>query len=128
MNTATAHRHLDEDAVLHVSEFFRALSDPMRLRILDELRSTGPASVGELTQRLGCSQANVSKHLSTLAQRGLVERESQGTKAIYRIGEDIAAPLCDLVCEHVAQRLQAAAVTGARLSRRTTTLEDDTDD
>lgn len=127
MNT-TVHRHLDEEAVQHVSEFFRALSDPMRLRILDELRSAGPASVGELTQRLGSSQANVSKHLSTLAQRGLVERETQGTKTIYRIGEDIAAPLCDLVCEHVAQRLQAAAQAGARLARRPGAREDGTDD
>lgn len=127
MNT-TAHRQLDEAAVQHVSEFFRALSDPMRLRILDELRGAGPASVGELTQRLGSSQANVSKHLSTLAQRGLVERETQGTKTIYRIGEDIAAPLCELVCEHVAQRLQAAALAGARLSRRGPGAQDETDD
>ena len=55
---------LDDRALLHVAEYFRALSEPLRLKILNTLGDK-PHNVGELTELLECSQANVSKHLAT---------------------------------------------------------------
>ena len=58
---------LDDRALGHVAEYFRALSEPLRLKILNALRDHS-RNVGQLTDLLGSSQANVSKHLATLTR------------------------------------------------------------
>src|SRR3954468_12739804 len=60
-----------------VAQRFRVMGEPMRIRLLDTLRD-GPATVSELTDALGASQQNVSKHLAILASAGLVAREKDG--------------------------------------------------
>jgi DNA-binding transcriptional ArsR family regulator len=97
---------LDDQALEQVADYFRALSEPLRLRLLNTLRE-GPLNVGELTVVLGCSQANVSKHLALLAKAGLVSRESRGTSVYYQIADPRTYQLCDLVCGQIAQRLLA---------------------
>jgi DNA-binding transcriptional ArsR family regulator len=112
---------LDDGALGHVAEYFRALSEPLRLKILNALRER-PRNVGELTGLLDCSQANVSKHLATLMRHGLVERSAQGTSAYYRIADPRVYQLCDLVCGQMAQRFATQArMLGATApaSRRT---------
>ncbi len=99
---------LDERALVHVADYFRALSEPLRLRILNAL-SDEPRNVGELTTLLECSQANVSKHLATLMRLGFVERNAQGTSAYYRIADPKVYQLCDLVCGQMAQRFASQA-------------------
>jgi len=99
---------LDDRALGHVAEYFRALSEPTRLRILNSLREKA-RNVGALTKLLDCSQANVSRHLATLVRHGLVERSAQGTNAFYRIADPRVYQLCDLVCGHVAQRFASQA-------------------
>ena len=49
----------------HVAARFKVLSEPLRLRILQELE-TGKLSVGELADAVGSTQPNVSKHLKIL--------------------------------------------------------------
>lgn len=95
---------LDDRALEHVADYFRSLSEPLRLKLLNALRD-GPLNVGELTSQLGCSQANVSKHLALLAKLGLVSRESRGTSVYYQIADPRTYQLCDLVCGQIAQRL-----------------------
>ena len=95
---------LDDRALEHVAEYFRALSEPHRLKILNALRA-GERNVGELAEALESSQANVSKHLSVLSKLGFVERESRGTSAYYRVSDPATYELCDLVCGQVAKRL-----------------------
>ncbi|MCC7464201.1 MAG: winged helix-turn-helix transcriptional regulator [Gammaproteobacteria bacterium] len=96
-------KSLDDRALAFVAEYFRALSEPLRLRILNTLRDQ-PRNVGELTALLHCSQANVSKHLATLTRLGLVERRARGTAAYYRIADPGVYRLCDLVCGQMAER------------------------
>lgn len=95
---------MDDIVLDRLARYFRALSEPLRLKILDSLREA-PLNVGELTQRLGCSQANVSRHLGILAHAGLVEREPRGTAVYYRFADPEVYQLCDLVCGQVARRL-----------------------
>lgn len=99
---------LDDRALTHVAEYFRALSEPLRLRILNALREE-TRNVGELTELLDCSQANVSKHLATLMHMGLVDRTAKGTSAYYRIADKRVYQLCDLVCGQMAQRFASQA-------------------
>ncbi len=65
------------------AEFFKALSHPLRLAILDLLR-TGEKSVGALATELETDQPTVSQQLSILRQRGFVETRKQGTTVFYR--------------------------------------------
>jgi DNA-binding transcriptional ArsR family regulator len=106
--------HLPPQALEHVAAYFRALSEPTRLAILNLLRA-GEHNVGELAQLCGCSPANVSRHLSLLTQHGLVKREGRGTAVYYRIADDSVYALCDLVCDSVARRLQRTADDGRQL-------------
>ncbi len=99
---------MDDQVLEALARYFRALSEPLRLKILDSLREE-PMNVGQITQRLGCSQANVSKHLSVLMEAGLVEREAQGTTAWYRFADPEVYELCDLVCGQVGRRLASGA-------------------
>jgi DNA-binding transcriptional ArsR family regulator len=94
---------LDDRALDHVAAYFRALSEPLRLKILNALRDK-VRNVGELTQMLDCSQANVSKHLAVLTRHGFIERSARGTTAFYRIADPRVSQLCDLVCGQMAQR------------------------
>jgi DNA-binding transcriptional ArsR family regulator len=99
---------LDDRALVHVAEYFRALSEPLRLKILNTLIDK-PHNVGELTDLLECSQANVSKHLATLTRLGFVERMTQGTSAYYKISDPRVHQLCELVCGQMAQRFASQA-------------------
>jgi DNA-binding transcriptional ArsR family regulator len=95
--------NLDDRAIEQVADFFGAFAVPMRLKILNALRS-GERNVGDLTAEFGCSQANVSKHLSVLAQKGLIAKTLRGTSAYYRIIDPRIYQLCDLVCVQIGQR------------------------
>jgi DNA-binding transcriptional ArsR family regulator len=96
--------NLDDRALEQVAAFFSALAVPMRLKILNALRQ-GERNVGDLTASLGGSQANVSKHLGVLAEKGLIEKTARGTSAFYRIIDPRIFQLCDLVCLQVGQRI-----------------------
>ena len=80
-----------------IAQRFRVIGEPTRIRILDRLRE-GETSVQDLTDALGSSQQNVSKHLGVLAQAGIVGRRKEGNLALYRIDDDSVLALCEQVC------------------------------
>ena len=96
---------LNPEAAELVARRFRALADPTRLRILDHLRNTDEASVGEITEALGASQQNVSKHLSALLAENFVARRKSGTSSLYRIADPGVHELCDGVTAGIASQL-----------------------
>lgn len=60
----------------------KALADPKRLLIINELRN-GPRSVNEISTALGISQSNASQHLAILRDRGIVAAERVGSNIFY---------------------------------------------
>jgi DNA-binding transcriptional ArsR family regulator len=98
---------LTADAAELIARRFLALSDPTRLRIVDLLRTREEASVRELTEALGTSQQNVSKHLATLHAEGFVSRRKQGTSSIYAIADPSVFDLCEQVCGGIEAQLAA---------------------
>jgi DNA-binding transcriptional ArsR family regulator len=96
-----------------IARRFRAIGEPMRIRLLDGLRK-GEATVGDLSEALGASQQNVSKHLSLLADAGIVGRRKEGNHVYYRIVDAGVFDLCEQVCGSVQQQLQSLSklVTG----------------
>ena len=93
-------------ALEKVSERFKALSEPMRLRLVYALMD-GEKNVSELVRETGGVQANVSKHLSVLLDAGILGRRKQGTSSYYRIVDESIFELCDLVCGSIHDRLVA---------------------
>jgi DNA-binding transcriptional ArsR family regulator len=64
--------------------FFKALAHPMRIRILELLR-TGPLSVGQLQDAIGAPGSSISQQLAVLRGRNLVATERRGTTVIYSV-------------------------------------------
>jgi DNA-binding transcriptional ArsR family regulator len=87
-----------------IAQRFRVLGEPMRIRLLDALRD-GPATVGELVERLGASQQNVSKHLGVLHQAAIVTRAKEGTFVRYTIADTGVFQLCEQVCGGLRQQI-----------------------
>ena len=88
---------LPEPIVELIARRFRVIGEPMRIRILDRLRNGDP-TVAELTESLGTSQQNVSKHLGVLHEAGILSRRKQGTHTIYAIADESVLGLCEQVC------------------------------
>ena len=74
------------------AQLFRALSHPVRLRILDIL-SRQEACVCHLTAVLGRRQPYVSQQLAALRDAGLVADRRDGTLIYYRLADDRVAEL-----------------------------------
>lgn len=88
---------LPDPLVELIARRFRVIGEPMRIRLLDRLRE-GDASVQELTEATGASQQNVSKHLGTLHDAGIVARRKEGTRTVYSIADVSVIDLCEHVC------------------------------
>lgn len=97
-------RPIPVDVAELIAQRLRTIGDPTRIRLLDNLRD-GPATVGELTERIGSSQQNVSKHLGVLHQAGIVARSKEGTSVRYTIADPSVFALCEQVCGSVRTRL-----------------------
>jgi ArsR family transcriptional regulator len=94
------------DQIELIADRFKALAEPMRLRILDALRD-GEATVGEIVEHTGAGQANVSRHLNLLYRQGLVARRKDGLNVYYRIADPAIFRLCDLVCSSLEEQVDA---------------------
>ena len=87
-----------------IAERFRVLGEPMRIRLLDQLRD-GAATVQELQDATGASQQNVSKHLGVLLRAGIVARTKDGNYARYSITDETVFGLCEEVCGGLRRQL-----------------------
>lgn len=83
------------------AELFAVLSTPIRLRIISEL-CHGEKNVGQLLERIGVPQPNMSQHLNILYRAGLVGKRRQGAQMFYRIADVSAVRVCRAVCTQVA--------------------------
>jgi ArsR family transcriptional regulator, arsenate/arsenite/antimonite-responsive transcriptional repressor len=85
--TPLAGSSLEEDRAAELEAVMKALADRQRLRIVNMLlRAEGEAvCVCEFEPFLGLSQGTVSHHLRVLAEAGLVERESRGTRGYFSL-------------------------------------------
>lgn len=112
-------RPLSDRARELVAARFRALGEPTRLKILERLFRS-PASVGEILDSVGGTQANVSKHLAVLRSGRLVGHTKAGNRTVYRITDPALEQICAIVCDAVTRdaRAEAKAVSPAPPSRR----------
>jgi DNA-binding transcriptional ArsR family regulator len=75
--------------IKELSEVFKALSDPTRLRLVKLLSDhKGALCVNALARQLNVTQSAVSQHLRVLRQAGLVEGERRGSSVHYSLDKD----------------------------------------
>ncbi|MFG2955430.1 ArsR/SmtB family transcription factor [Streptomyces sp. NPDC048291] len=76
---------LDEDQAAELAKLFKALGDPVRLRLLSMIasRAGGEVCVCDLTPAFDLSQPTISHHLKLLRQAGLIDCERRGTWVYY---------------------------------------------
>ncbi len=66
---------------------FQALADPVRLRIVEAMKS-GECAVGGIAERMDIHQSGVSRHLRILAEAGIVQMRPDGQKRLYSVRKE----------------------------------------
>jgi DNA-binding transcriptional ArsR family regulator len=93
------------------AELFKALGHPVRIRILELVRS-GERTVSELQTELGIEASSVSQQLAVLRARQLVVGRKEGTSVYYRVADPKVFNLLDTgraIFEAQLSSLQAMA-------------------
>jgi len=98
------HVLLNDQALEIVAHRFAVLAEPMRLRLIQALFD-GEKNVTELVGVTGGTQANISRHLQTLAAAHIVRRRKEGLQVFYEIADPSIAKLCELVCGSLEKSL-----------------------
>ncbi len=77
-----------------MAAMFKALSDPVRLRLFSKVAShpAGEACVCDI-QNVGVSQPTVSHHLKKLREAGLLTSERRGTWVYYQVAPSVVAAM-----------------------------------
>jgi len=100
----------------HTSSIFRALADPTRRQILQELKR-GERAAGAIASRFPISGPSVSRHLAILKSAALVSERREGNRILYRLEpESLASAVGDFlsaVCPTQVLRRRGARRGGA---------------
>lgn len=91
----------DDATFNRAAEIFRVMSAPMRLRIMRCL-CAGEKNVSELLEEVDTTQSNMSQHLSTLYQAGILQKRREGVQIYYSIANPGFVDLCRAVCTQIA--------------------------
>lgn len=98
---------VSDEAFEKAAQVFRVMSAPMRLRIISAL-CNGEKNVGELLAEIHTTQPNMSQHLGTLYQAGVLGKRREGVQIYYRIVNDKVVSLCRAVCAQMSSESPAS--------------------
>lgn len=101
-------RDLSPAALEMIANRFKALSEISRLRIIIALED-GEKNVTTLIGATELTQANLSRHLQTLVEAGILARRKEGLSVFYRIADPAIFKMCDQVCGGLAKRIEEQA-------------------
>jgi ArsR family transcriptional regulator len=86
-------RALTSEQATAVAPLFKALGDPVRLRLMSMIASTLEVCVCDLADTFDVSAPTISHHLRVLREAGLVDSERRGTWVYYWIRPDVVRQL-----------------------------------
>ncbi|GGO42131.1 transcriptional regulator [Streptomyces lasiicapitis] len=92
---------MDEGQAVGLAKVFKALGDPVRLRLLSMIasRAGGEICVCDLTPAFDLSQPTISHHLKLLKQAGLIDSERRGTWVYYRLLPEMTDRLAAILAD-----------------------------
>jgi len=90
------------DAVRELSDSdlvraLKALADPTRFRMVQEIAAAGELSCGQLTERFDVSQPTISHHLKLLADAGLLLQRTEGKHHYTSVDKKLVARIAALI-------------------------------
>jgi ArsR family transcriptional regulator len=89
------------------ADIFQALAHPTRIAII-ELLEGGELSAGELMEKLGMEQANISQHLAVLRAKQLVVNRKVGNQVFYAVRDPIIIKVLALMRRYFQKHLKEA--------------------
>lgn len=97
--TPLACKPLTESEAADLAPLFKAIADPVRLRLLSLIacHEDGEVCVCELTRAFDLTPPTISHHLKVLKQAGLIDSERRGTWVYYWIKPEVLARMSALI-------------------------------
>ena len=86
------------------ADLFRVMSAPMRLKIINCL-CEGEKNVSYLLTQVETTQPNMSQHLNTLYQAGILGKRREGVQIFYRIIDQRIVSICEAVCHEINRKI-----------------------
>lgn len=75
----------------------KALADPTRFRMVQEIAAAGELSCGEVAAHFDVSQPTISHHLKILADAGILDARSKGKHHLISVNQELVKRLVDLI-------------------------------
>ncbi len=85
------------------ADLFRVMSAPLRLKIINCL-CDGEKNVSYLLTKVNTTQPNMSQHLNTLYQAGILGKRREGVQIFYHIADQRIVSICEAVCHDIEAR------------------------
>ncbi|WP_374355987.1 ArsR/SmtB family transcription factor [Chitinimonas sp.] len=91
----------DDDQIEQASRAMKAMSHPLRLKILCVL-GEHEVSVQEIVDAVGTSQSNISQHLAIMREKGVLRTRKDANRVYYRVGDprtlEVVSMMRDVFC------------------------------
>ena len=91
-----------DELLLRLSEFFKALSDYSRMKIIYELLN-GELCVNDIVKKVNMTQTAVSYQLKLLRQMHLVKYRRSGQKVLYSIDDEHVHQIINISIDHIEE-------------------------
>ena len=104
----TSKQTLSGEAIELIAARFHALGEVSRLKLIVAV-GNGEKNVSQLVEATGLSQANVSRHLQTLTDAGILVRRKEGVCVFYSTADPTVFDLCEVVGTSLQKRLSGQA-------------------
>ncbi len=92
---------------MHLAIVFKALGDPVRLRLFHLLSLKDELCVCHLTEALRLPQSTISRHLGVLRSSGLVTTRRDGKWMHYQLANDVPGELAEMLARSHETSMQA---------------------
>ena len=93
----------DDDDIERASRSLKAMSHPLRLKILCTLGDK-ESSVQDIVEQVGTSQSNISQHLAILRDKGILASRKEANRVLYRVSDtrtlQLIGMMRDVFCTH----------------------------
>lgn len=96
MDTKTEHILYDDSDIAKAAHCIKAMSHPLRLKILCILGKNS-LSVQEIVEQVGTSQSNISQHLSILREKNILGSKKEANRVYYFIDDERMIQLITLM-------------------------------
>ncbi|XZG69907.1 ArsR/SmtB family transcription factor [Chitinibacteraceae bacterium HSL-7] len=92
---------MTEDHIQQASRAMKAMSHPLRLKILCVL-GENEVSVQDIVEAVGTTQSNISQHLALMREKGVLRTRKDANRVFYRVGDtrtlEVITMLRDVFC------------------------------